>query len=86
MTVDELATRGLRVCSLKWSEWYDGGMRCFTAHSKFGTWYMFDHDNQGVEVASEGGFDGRYPTLEAAKAAAEAQHAARVAGMIEVAG
>jgi hypothetical protein len=81
MTPTELAERGLRVKPLEWAKTIYG-FTCGeyeTLELQDGTfnayWSLYDHPILDL---------GTHPTLEAAKAAAEADHAARIAAQVEV--
>lgn len=77
MTPAELAERGLRVKPLRWLGRDDGNRHCADD-------YTVTHDGWGFVAKWFGCEVGHESTLEAAKAAADAHHAAMIAAMIEV--
>ncbi len=78
MTVDELAERGIRVKPLEWDDGIAGTIWLSNGdYSIFAPARTFILRNDELQAVSE------HPTLEAAKAAAEADHAARVAAQLE---
>jgi hypothetical protein len=81
MTVDELAARGIRVKPLAWHPLNNGGM---WAQTIFGKYAIHQRYFTGPDAYTLRGVTTRNTnTLEAAKAAAEADHAARIAAQLE---
>jgi hypothetical protein len=88
MTPADLAAKGLRVKPLVWDD-YDGESSCTSTLGEYlaeyhddmeeNSWGMWSPDESAIGSEAHSW----YPTLEAAKAAAEADHAARIAAMIE---
>jgi hypothetical protein len=75
MTVDELAERGIRVKPLVWGHSAWKGWKIGIAHAPgYPMLRREDGWHWGGDV---------FPTLQAAKAAAEADHAARIAAQLE---
>ncbi len=87
MTLDELKARGLRVKPLEWDNVSYGSISAQTA---FGEYVVELHESWGMWTPAEGestsDAHSHYPTAAAAKAAAEADHAARIAAQVEVDG
>jgi hypothetical protein len=81
MTVEELTARGLRVKPLEDVGWTHDARNGW----KLGVAYMQGHHilrrDDGWHYSNGAG--GIFPTLAAAKAAADADHAARIAAQIE---
>jgi hypothetical protein len=88
MTPEDLAARGLRVKPLgEWRRWETSpvvGIGCWTAQ-RYAIVTADDLDANDVEyeIHHAQAVISRHPTLEAAQAAAEADHAARIAAQIE---
>jgi hypothetical protein len=88
MTPADLAAKGLRVKPLVWRTYSNNG-NC-DATTKFGPYSVEDcyEDGWGMWTPQEYGSgddpaNGYHPTLEAARAAAEAINKGRIAAMIE---
>jgi len=81
MTPEQLAERGIRVKPLEWHPGIGDELVARSAHGKYTItkpWFT------GRGLFWLRGIDsGNYDTLEAAKAAAEADHAARIAAQLE---
>ncbi len=82
MTPEDLAQRGLRVKGLEWShspqyDWWRADPpltgNCYIVREYEGAWAMGHRMDQ----------TSHHPTIEAAKAAAEADHAARIAAQLD---
>jgi hypothetical protein len=89
MTPADLAAKGLRVKPLEWED-FDGFGAKAQAWKQANYLITYWKSRCAFEVvASYPGYQGEaigegfYPTIEAAKAAAEADHASRIAAMIE---
>jgi hypothetical protein len=82
MTVEELTERGLRVKPLEWShspqyDWWRADpaltANCYIVREHEGSWLL----GHRMDLTTH------HPSMEAAKAAADADHASRIAAQLE---